>query len=151
MVIANQATNFSVGANLMLLLISAQEGEWDEIHMLVRQFQRATMAIKYAPRPVVSAPQGMALGGGCEINLHAARIHAAAELYMGLVETGVGPDSRGRRHERDADPRQRTRRRRRGSGSFPRDEADIRKCGHGQGVHAARRMHAHSDICARRI
>jgi 3-hydroxyacyl-CoA dehydrogenase len=90
MVIANQATNFSVGANLMLLLISAQEGEWDEIHMLVRQFQRATMALKYATGPVVSAPQGMALGGGCEINLHAARIHAAAELYMGLVETGVG-------------------------------------------------------------
>jgi 3-hydroxyacyl-CoA dehydrogenase len=90
MVIANQAVNFSVGANLMLLLISAQEGEWDEIHMLVRQFQRATMALKYAPRPVVSAPQGMALGGGCEINLHAAKIHAAAELYMGLVETGVG-------------------------------------------------------------
>jgi 3-hydroxyacyl-CoA dehydrogenase len=90
MVIANQAVNFSVGANLMLLLISAQEGEWDEIHLLVRQFQRATMAIKYAPRPVVSAPQGMALGGGCEINLHAARIQAAAEVYMGLVETGVG-------------------------------------------------------------
>jgi 3-hydroxyacyl-CoA dehydrogenase len=90
MVIANQATDFSVGANLMLLLISAQEGEWDEIHMLVRQFQRVNMAIKYAPRPVVSAPQGMALGGGCEINLHAARIQAAAELYMGLVETGVG-------------------------------------------------------------
>ncbi len=90
MVIANQATNFSVGANLMLLLISAQEGEWDEIHMLVRRFQRVNMAIKYAPRPVVSAPQGMALGGGCEINLHAARIQAAAELYMGLVETGVG-------------------------------------------------------------
>jgi 3-hydroxyacyl-CoA dehydrogenase len=90
MVIANQATNFSVGANLMLLLISAQEGEWDEIHMLVRRFQRATMALKYATGPVVSAPQGMALGGGCEINLHAARIHAAAELYMGLVETGVG-------------------------------------------------------------
>jgi 3-hydroxyacyl-CoA dehydrogenase len=90
MVVANQAVNFSVGANLMLLLISAQEGEWDEIHMLVRQFQRATMALKYASRPVVSAPQGMALGGGCEINLHAARIHASAELYMGLVEAGVG-------------------------------------------------------------
>lgn len=90
MVVANQAVNFSVGANLMLLLISAQEGEWDEIHMLVRQFQRVNQAIKYAARPVVSAPQGMALGGGCEINLHAARIQAAAETYMGLVETGVG-------------------------------------------------------------
>jgi 3-hydroxyacyl-CoA dehydrogenase len=90
MVIGNQATNFSVGANLMLVLISAQEGEWDDIHMAVRQFQRVNMAIKYAPRPIVAAPQGMALGGGCEVPLHSARIHAAAEAYMGLVETGVG-------------------------------------------------------------
>jgi 3-hydroxyacyl-CoA dehydrogenase len=90
MVVANQATNFSVGANLMLLLISAQEEEWDDIHMAVRQFQNINMALKYAPRPVVAAPQGMALGGGCEISLHASRVHAAAELYIGLVETGVG-------------------------------------------------------------
>jgi 3-hydroxyacyl-CoA dehydrogenase len=90
MVIGNQAPNFSVGANLMLVLVTAQEGEWDDIHMAVRQFQRCNMAIKYAPRPVVAAPQGMALGGGCEISLHSARIHAAAEAYMGLVETGVG-------------------------------------------------------------
>jgi 3-hydroxyacyl-CoA dehydrogenase len=90
MVIGNQAANFSVGANLMLVLIGAQEGEWDDIHMAVRQFQRTNMAIKYAPRPVVAAPQGMALGGGCEISLHSARIHAAAEAYIGLVETGVG-------------------------------------------------------------
>ena len=74
----------------MLVLITAQEGEWDDIHLAVRQFQRVNMAIKYAPRPVVAAPQGMALGGGCEISLHAARIHAAAEAYIGLVETGVG-------------------------------------------------------------
>jgi 3-hydroxyacyl-CoA dehydrogenase len=90
MVIGNQAPNFSVGANLMLVLMGAQEGEWDDIHMAVRQFQRVNMAIKYAPRPVVAAPQGMALGGGCEISLHSARIHAAAEAYIGLVETGVG-------------------------------------------------------------
>ena len=90
MVIANQAPNFSVGANLMLLLVSAQEQEWDDIHMAVRQFQRVNMAIKYASRPVVVAPQGMALGGGCEISLHGARIHAAAESYIGLVEAGVG-------------------------------------------------------------
>src|SRR6202046_3892615 len=90
MVIGNQASNFSVGANLMLVLISAQEGEWDDIHMAVRQFQRVNMAIKYAPRPIVAAPQGMALGGGCEVPLHSARIHAAAETYMGLVEVGVG-------------------------------------------------------------
>jgi 3-hydroxyacyl-CoA dehydrogenase len=90
MVIANQATNFSVGANLMLILIGAQEQEWDEIHLAVKQFQNVNLAIKYAPKPVVVAPQGMALGGGCEISLHAARIHAAAEAYIGLVETGVG-------------------------------------------------------------
>jgi 3-hydroxyacyl-CoA dehydrogenase len=90
MVIANQAPNFSAGANLMLLLMMAQEGEWDDIHLAIRQFQRANMAIKYAPAPVVAAPHAMSLGGGCEIPLHAARIHAAAETYMGLVETGVG-------------------------------------------------------------
>ncbi|HEV3219837.1 MAG TPA: 3-hydroxyacyl-CoA dehydrogenase/enoyl-CoA hydratase family protein [Candidatus Acidoferrales bacterium] len=90
MVVANQAANFSAGANLMLLLIAAQEEEWDEINLAVRQFQGATMALKYAPRPVVVAPQGLAIGGGCEIGLHAARIHAASEAYIGLVETGVG-------------------------------------------------------------
>jgi 3-hydroxyacyl-CoA dehydrogenase len=90
MIIANQATNFSVGANLMLVLVGAQEQEWDEIHMAVKQFQNVNLAIKYAPKPVVAAPQGMALGGGCEISLHAAKIHAAAESYIGLVETGVG-------------------------------------------------------------
>ncbi len=90
MVIANQAPNFSVGANLMLVLVAAQEQEWDEIHLAVKQFQRVNMAIKYAARPVVVAPQGMALGGGCEVSLHGARIHAAAESYIGLVEAGVG-------------------------------------------------------------
>jgi 3-hydroxyacyl-CoA dehydrogenase len=88
--IVRLSSDFDVGANLMLVLISAQEGEWDDIHMAVRQFQRVNMAIKYAPRPIVAAPQGMALGGGCEVSLHAARIHAAAEAYLGLVETGVG-------------------------------------------------------------
>lgn len=90
MVIANQAPNFSVGANLMMVLLSAQEGEWEELHLAVRQFQRVNMAIKYAPGPVVAAPHAMSLGGGCEIPLHAARIHASAETYMGLVEVGVG-------------------------------------------------------------
>jgi 3-hydroxyacyl-CoA dehydrogenase len=90
MVIANQAQNFSVGANIMLLLVFAQEQEWDEIHMAVRHFQNVNLALKYAPRPVVAAPHGMSLGGGCEVPLHAARIHAAAESYIGLVETGVG-------------------------------------------------------------
>ena len=90
MVIANQAVNFSVGANLMLMLVAAQEQEWDELHMGVKQFQNVNLALKYAPKPVVAAPQGMALGGGCEIGLHAAKIQAAAEAYIGLVETGVG-------------------------------------------------------------
>jgi 3-hydroxyacyl-CoA dehydrogenase len=90
MVIANQAPNFSVGANLMLVMMAIQEQEWDDIQMMVRAFQNVNMALKYAPKPVVAAPQGMALGGGCEISIHAARVHAAAELYMGLVEVGVG-------------------------------------------------------------
>ena len=90
MVIANQAKNFSVGANLMLLLMGAQEKEWDEIDAVLRQFQNVNLAIKHSPRPVVCAPQGMTLGGGCEISLHGARIHCAAEAYIGLVETGVG-------------------------------------------------------------
>jgi 3-hydroxyacyl-CoA dehydrogenase len=90
MVVANQAANFSVGANLMLVLVAAQEQEWDELHLAVKQFQNANLAVKYAPKPVVVAPQGMALGGGCEVGLHGARIQAAAESYMGLVEAGVG-------------------------------------------------------------
>lgn len=90
MVIANQGENFSAGANLMLILMTAQEQEWDDLHLMVRQFQNTTLAIKHAPKPVVVAPQGLALGGGCEVVLHGTRIHAAAEAYIGLVETGVG-------------------------------------------------------------
>jgi 3-hydroxyacyl-CoA dehydrogenase len=90
MVIANQAVNFSVGANIMLVLVAAQEQEWDELHMMVKQFQNANLGIKYAPKPVVVAPQGMALGGGCEVGLHATKVQAAAEAYIGLVETGIG-------------------------------------------------------------
>jgi 3-hydroxyacyl-CoA dehydrogenase len=90
LVIANHAVNFSVGANLMLVLVGAQEQEWDELHMAVKQFQNINLAIKYAPKPVVAAPQGLALGGGCEVSLHAAKIQAAAEAYIGLVEAGVG-------------------------------------------------------------
>jgi len=90
MVIANQGANFSAGANLMLLLMAIQGQKWKEIDLMVRQFQAANMALKTSAKPVVAAPFGMALGGGCEIPLHAARIRAHAELYMGLVETGVG-------------------------------------------------------------
>jgi 3-hydroxyacyl-CoA dehydrogenase len=89
-IIANEGENFSVGANLMLVLLAAQEGEWDELNAAVHAFQQANMALKYAPKPVVAAPFGMTLGGGCEIALHAARVQASAELYIGMVETGVG-------------------------------------------------------------
>ncbi len=90
LVIGNQSENFSVGANIMLLLLGAQEGEWDEIALSVRQFQNVNMSLRYSAKPVVVAVQGMALGGGCEVALHADRVRAAAETYMGLVEVGVG-------------------------------------------------------------
>ena len=89
-VITNDAQNFSVGANLMLLLMSVQEEEWDEVDLAIRQFQGMTQAIKFSPKPVVIAPFGLALGGGCEVSLHAAARQPHAELYMGLVEVGVG-------------------------------------------------------------
>jgi 3-hydroxyacyl-CoA dehydrogenase len=90
LVIGNDAPNFSAGANLMLVLLEAQEGNWDEIDMMIRAFQGATMALRYSPVPVVAAPAGLALGGGTEIPLHCDRVQAAAETYMGLVEVGVG-------------------------------------------------------------
>ena len=89
-VITNDAHNFSVGANIMLLLMAVQEEEWDDIDLMVRQFQGMTQAVKFSPKPVVVAPFGMALGGGCEISLHGAARHPHCELYMGLVEVGVG-------------------------------------------------------------
>jgi 3-hydroxyacyl-CoA dehydrogenase len=89
-VISNDAANFSVGANLMLLLMSVQEQEWDDVDLAIRQFQEMTQAIKFSPKPVVSAPFGLCLGGGTEISLHAAARQPHAELYMGLVEVGVG-------------------------------------------------------------
>ena len=89
-VITNDAQNFSVGANVMLLLMSIQEEEWDDIDLAIRQFQGMTQAIKFSPKPVVVAPFGLTLGGGCEISLHAAARQPHSELYMGLVEVGVG-------------------------------------------------------------
>jgi 3-hydroxyacyl-CoA dehydrogenase len=89
-VITNDAPNFSVGANLMLLLLSVQEGEWDEVDLAIRQFQGMTQTVKFSSRPVVSAPFGLTLGGGCELSLHAAARQPHAELYVGLVEVGVG-------------------------------------------------------------
>ena len=89
-VITNDAANFSVGANLMLLLLSAQEEEWDDVDLAIRQFQGMTQAIKFSPKPVVIAPFGMTLGGGAEMTLHAPARQPHAELYIGLVEIGVG-------------------------------------------------------------
>jgi 3-hydroxyacyl-CoA dehydrogenase len=90
LVIGNEGQNFSAGANLMLLLMEAVEGNWDEIDHMIRTFQRATQAIKYNPKPVVVAPFALTLGGGCEIALAGARTQAAAETYIGLVEIGAG-------------------------------------------------------------
>ena len=91
LVIGNDATHFSAGANLMLLLLEAQEGNWDEVDLMVRAFQGVTTsANRHAGVPVVVATAGLTLGGGCEIALHAARVEAHAETYMGLVEVGVG-------------------------------------------------------------
>ena len=89
-VITNDATNFSVGANLMLLLMAVQEEEWDDVDMVIRQFQGMTQAIKFSPKPVVVGAFGLTLGGGTEISLHAPARQPHAELYSGLVEVGVG-------------------------------------------------------------
>lgn len=90
LVIGNQAPNFSAGANLAMLLMFAIEQEYDEIDLMVRTFQRTMMRVRYSAIPVVTAPHGLSLGGGCEINLHADSVQAAAETYIGLVEMGVG-------------------------------------------------------------
>ena len=90
LVVANRGVNFSVGANLMLLAVAIAEGAYDDVNMVLRSFQKATMALKYAKVPVVAAPFNMTLGGGCEFCLHADSINAYAETYMGLVEIGVG-------------------------------------------------------------
>ena len=90
LVIHNEADNFSVGANIGLLLFAANMAAYEEIGMMIEQGQKAYLALKYAPFPVVGAPSGMALGGGCEVLLHCDAVQAHAETYMGLVEVGVG-------------------------------------------------------------
>lgn len=90
LVIANEGAVFSAGANLMLIAMAIAEGAYDEIALTVKNFQKAMMAIKYSKVPVVAAPHGVALGGGCEFCLHADAMNAHAETYMGLVEIGVG-------------------------------------------------------------
>ncbi|GGK22903.1 3-hydroxyacyl-CoA dehydrogenase [Deinococcus malanensis] len=90
LVIGNQGENFSAGANLPLVLAQAQADEWDELDDQIKQFQQVTTSLRFSPHPTVAAPFGLALGGGCEFSLHADRIVASAETYMGLVEVGVG-------------------------------------------------------------
>lgn len=90
LVIANSGANFSAGANVGLIFMFAAEQEYDELDFAVRQFQQTTMRLRYSSVPVVVAPHGMALGGGCEMCLHADAVQAAAESYIGLVEVGVG-------------------------------------------------------------
>ncbi|MFN2393619.1 MAG: enoyl-CoA hydratase/isomerase family protein, partial [Pyrinomonadaceae bacterium] len=90
LVVGNQGGNFSAGANIMLLLLAAQEEEWDDINMMIRALQNAVMRLRYSAKPVVTAPYGLTLGGGCEIVMHGDRVRAAGETYIGLVEVGVG-------------------------------------------------------------
>ena len=90
LVVGNDAPNFSAGANLGLVYMYALDQEYDELNLMIAQFQQAMMRMRYSSIPVVGAPHGLALGGGCELNLHADQVVAAAETYMGLVEFGVG-------------------------------------------------------------
>jgi 3-hydroxyacyl-CoA dehydrogenase len=90
MVVGNHATNFSVGANVFKVLIAIQKGDWDILEQQIADFQNANMRMKYLSRPVVTAPAGLALGGGCEIAMHGAKCQPCGETYIGLVEVGVG-------------------------------------------------------------
>lgn len=90
LVVGNQGGNFSAGANIMMILLAAQEQEWDDLNLAVHALQQAIMRLRYSSRPVVTAPYGLTLGGGCEITLHGNKARAAAETYIGLVEVGVG-------------------------------------------------------------
>ncbi|MFC1840281.1 3-hydroxyacyl-CoA dehydrogenase NAD-binding domain-containing protein [Thermodesulfobacteriota bacterium] len=90
LVISNHAQNFSAGANIGLIIEVAQAKDWDRLDMMIKTFQNAFMRLKYLDKPVVAAPAGMTLGGGCEVCLASDRVRYAAETYMGLVETGVG-------------------------------------------------------------
>jgi len=90
LVVGNQGGNFSAGANIMMLLLAAQEEEWDDINLMVRSLQNAVMRLRYSAKPVVTAPYGLTLGGGCEIAMHGNKVRAAGETYIGLVEVGVG-------------------------------------------------------------
>ncbi|THV59615.1 3-hydroxyacyl-CoA dehydrogenase/enoyl-CoA hydratase family protein [Flagellimonas alvinocaridis] len=90
LVIGNQAANFSVGANIGMIFMMAVEQEYDELNMAIKYFQDTMMRMRYSSIPTISAPHGMCLGGGCELSMHADKVVAAAETYIGLVEFGVG-------------------------------------------------------------
>jgi 3-hydroxyacyl-CoA dehydrogenase len=90
LVIGNEAENFSAGANLFMMVVGAQQGMWDMLDAAVRKLQNLNMRMRYSPKPIVVAPAGLSLGGGCEITMHASRVVAAAETYIGLVELGAG-------------------------------------------------------------
>ncbi len=90
LVLTGAGPNFSAGANLMLIWMAATNDQWDQVEDMVRKFQAATQLLRFSKRPIVAAPFGMALGGGCEVSMSSGHIQAAAETYMGLVEVGVG-------------------------------------------------------------
>ena len=90
LVIGNEAENFSAGANLFMMVVGAQQGMWDLLDGAVRKLQDLNMRMRYSPKPIIVAPAGLTLGGGCEITMHASRVVAAAETYIGLVELGAG-------------------------------------------------------------
>ncbi|MBT8289172.1 MAG: enoyl-CoA hydratase/isomerase family protein, partial [Bacteroidia bacterium] len=90
LVVGNQAANFSVGANIGMIFMMAVEQEYDELNMAIKYFQDTMMRMRYSSVPTVAAPHGMTLGGGCELSMHADKVVAAAETYIGLVEFGVG-------------------------------------------------------------
>jgi 3-hydroxyacyl-CoA dehydrogenase len=90
LVIGNEAENFSAGANLFMMVVGAQQGMWDMLEAAAKKLQDLNMRMRYSPKPIVVAPAGLALGGGCEITMHSSRVVAAAETYIGLVELGAG-------------------------------------------------------------
>ena len=90
LVVGNEAENFSAGANLFMMVVGAQQGMWDVLETAVKKLQDLNMRMRYSPKPIVIAPAGLALGGGCEITMHGSRVVAAAETYIGLVELGAG-------------------------------------------------------------
>jgi 3-hydroxyacyl-CoA dehydrogenase len=90
LVVSTQADNFSAGANLFMVVVGAQQGMWDTLDQAVRKLQGLNMRMRYSPKPIVVAPVGLALGGGCEITMHASRVVASSETYIGLVELGAG-------------------------------------------------------------